>query len=839
MRIKKTLYFLAGLFFITAYTHAIIPERAGWWKFDDESNLTRVQAGYGNDLTLVGSQTVSPGPEEGNGAVLIGSGSYYKMKHGISANGGGTLVNEYTLQFDFKVPTIDSWHSFFQTSVNNNSDGDLFINTGGNIGVAAVGYTGFTVVPNEWYRLVISVKNGTSFTYYLDGSPLHNGNIQVVDGRFALDSLLLIFADEDGEDGAIHCSELSIWNQTLNAEQVAELGGFGHYTGPAIMTRIPYLQAAGKNTMTICWHDTSALGTKVEYGDDLSLVSSTLGSSELIGQPYRWHTVKLTGLEPNKKYYYRVASGNGISEVHSFKTHPDESYTGKLRFVLLSDTHASDTTMAGKVLRAARAKIAELYGPDIENHVNGIFHSGDVVVSGNSVGQYTVQYFQPMSALSPYLPTMVVAGNHEGENPIFYNYLKLDEQSVFPLNPALREKVWQVQVGNSLFIGMNTNITEQYGNAQSAWLNTKLAEVENDPGIDFVFLFFHHPPFSELWFVVNTFDGGSNYVRDMLFPIIKKYSKVQQVHTGHTHGFERGTILSPTKDSDFRTVCGGGGGGPLDTWGAFENYDYHDIHIALDHYFFQILEIDIANNYWVENMYSLGDLRKPRDSEMLDSWYRKIDQPGPSTPVAENIQIDDQLVTFFSSEFSGVDSLMSVHLQVLDDSGNSAVVFDTLMHWTNIYGVDSKFIPIDKNRTSNLYQTSIKSSRLAWNKSYSFRVRYRDHNLKWSEWSNSFPFSTVGIKSVEVPSSHFILNQNFPNPFRQNTVITYSIPASSEVNFRVYDTKWRLIANYAEGIKAKGTHQIDYNPENLDNGVYYYTLVTDQNSSTRKMIKIL
>jgi len=182
---------------------------------------------------------------------------------------------------------------------------------------------------------------------------------------------------------------------------------------------------------------------------------------------------------------------------------------------------------------------------------------------------------------------------------------------------------------------------------------------------------------------------------------------------------------------------------------------------------------------------------------------------------------------------------MSVHLQVLDDSGNSAVVFDTLMHWTNIYGVDSKFIPIDKNRTSNLYQTSIRSSRLAWNKSYSFRVRYRDHNLKWSEWSNSFPFSTVGIKSVEVPSSHFILNQNFPNPFRQNTVITYSIPASSEVNFRVYDTKWRLIANYAEGIKSKGTHQIDYNPENLDNGVYYYTLVTDQNSSTRKMIKIL
>ncbi len=838
MRVIKSLFFITVLIYNSAYLYAIIPERVGWWKFDDTSNLTYEEPGYGANLTLFGSHLFASGPEDGNGSVLVGPGSYYKMKHTISSNGGGSMVNEYSLQYDFKVPSISTWHSFFQTSINNNSDGDLFINTGGNIGVAAVGYSSYTLAQNEWYRLIISVKNGNSFTCYLDGNPILKGNTQVVDGRFSLDSILLIFADEDGEDGNIYCSELSIWNQALTADQAKELGGFGHNTGPAIMTRIPYLQGAGQNMMIVCWHDTSLIGTKVEYGLDVTLGFSTLGSSEIISQPYRWHTVKLSDLEPNTRYFYKVVSGNEESGIYSFKTLPDQTFTGKIRFILLSDTHASDTTMAGIILRAARAKIMELYGADIEKHVNGIFHSGDIVVSGNSPGQYTVQYFQPFSALSANLPTMVVAGNHEEESPFFYNYLKLDEQSAFPPTHTLNEKIWQFQVGNSLFIGMNTNITAQYGNAEANWLNSRLSDAEDDPGVDFVFLFLHHPPFSELWFVVNTFDGGANYVRDVLFPVIKKYSKVQQLHSGHTHGFERGTILSPAANGDFRIICGGGGGGPLDSWGAFENFDYPDIHISIDHYFFQILEIDIADNSWVQSMYSLGDLHKSRNSEILDSWYKKIDQPGSLTPTADNIEITDETITFFLSEFSGADSLMTVNLQVMDSSGNHVIVMDTLMHWTNLYGVDDNFHPIDTNLGINLYEPKIKASRLQWNKSYSFRVRYRDHNLKWSDWSDSYKFSTVGIKNHAVESTHSFLNQNYPNPFQNNTTISYNIPETSQVHFRIYDTKWRMIDFLSEGTKTKGTHQIDYDAENLGCGIYYYELVTERFSSTKKMVKI-
>ena len=809
---------------------ATVPARAGWWKFNDPSNLRKAEPGSGTDLTLIGTQAAASGPQTGNGATRIGIGSYYKMQHQIPANGGGNFVNEYTLQYDFKVPSLGVWHSFFQTSVSNSNDGDFFINPSGSIGVAAVSYSAYSINANEWYRLVISVKNGNHFTCYLDGQLLMIGNIQEVDGRFSIENMLLIFADDDGEDGEIYCSELAIWDQALNTEQVAELGGFGHNTGVFLMTRVPYLQSQGTNTMTICWHDISSANTIVKFGIDATLSSEMTGTSELVSDPFRWHTVKLTGLQANTRYYYRVVSGNGESGIYSFKTLPDSTYKGKLRFVLLSDTHATDTTMAGKVLRAAREKIANLYGPDIENHVNGILHSGDIVVSGDTPKLYSLQYFQPLSALSGNIPTLVVAGNHEGESPYFYQYLKLDDQSAFPLLPELKEKIWQLKVGNSLFIGLNTNIIDQYGETQANWLDTRLNKAENDTSIDFVFVFFHHPPISELWIV-----GGTDYVKNRLLPVMEKYSKVQEIHYGHTHGYERGTVTSSMPGGDFRMVCSGGSGGPLDPWVEGENKDYNDIHVCISNYIFQILEIDIANHSFQNSVYSLGTLTDPKNSELIDNWHKVKNQPEPEKPQIESVSQTVDFIQFNTSLFSGIDSLMSVRVQIIDSSLSSPVIIDSIIHWKNVYGIDQNNAPVDLNLNINLYQSRISKAQLSGSKEYYSRVRYRDHNLKWSDWSDLTRFSTVGInKEPELPQGYF-LDQNYPNPFRTETTFSYRIPEKCEVIFRIFDNNQRLVSEINEGIKAAGTYSFHYKAENPDCNTYIYEMIAGGLSVSRKM----
>ncbi|MBK7173137.1 MAG: metallophosphoesterase [Bacteroidales bacterium] len=821
------------LFVLQQHSQASVPERKGWWKFDDPSNLQKAEAGFGVDLILTGTQTLAAGPEAGNSATRIGIGSYYKMQHQIPANGGGIYVNEYTLQYDFKVSGNSVWHSFFQTATSNNNDGDFFINPSGNIGVAAVGYSAYSITPNEWYRLVISVKNGSHFNCFLDGQLLMIGNIQAIDDRFSLENLLLIFADDDSEDAEIYCSELAIWDQALNTEQVAEIGGFGHETGVFLMTRIPYLQSPGMNTMTVCWHDIASTNTKVKFSVDSSFNNEATGISELISEPFRWHSVKLTGLLANTRYYYKVFSGSGESGIYSFKTLPDETYTGKLRFVLLSDTHATDTTMAGKVLRAARDKVTELFGPDIENHVNGILHSGDIVVSGSTPKHYSLQYFQPLSALSGNIPTMVVAGNHEGESPYFYQYLKIDDLSAFPQVTALNEKIWQLKVANSLFIGLNTNIIDQYGETQANWLDTRLNEAENDPGIDFVFVFFHHPPISELWIV-----GGTEYVKDRLLPVMKKYSKVREIHYGHTHGYERGTSTSEVNNGDIRMICTGGGGGPLDPWAAGENLDYEDIHICISNYFFQLLEIDVANHSYQNSVYSLGTLTKPKNSEVIDKWYKVKNQSAPATPLIENISKTGEFIQFTTSHFSGTDSLMSVRFQVIDSTLTSPVVIDSTRHWTNIYGIDPSAEPLDLNLNINLYESRINKINLSESREYLFRVRYRDHNLKWSNWSEPTRFKTVGINENQDLQQGYFLYQNFPNPFQEQTIITYCIPVTGDVSFRIYDCNQKLIDEINEGKKDKGTYQFTYSKKNLSSDTYFYEMNVNNFSVSRKMLHI-
>ncbi|MFY9152462.1 MAG: LamG-like jellyroll fold domain-containing protein [Prolixibacteraceae bacterium] len=205
-------------------SNAIVPERKGWWKFDDPTNL--VKAEIGSPLLAVGIPIAVDGPSVENKAIQIGLGNYLELTHGITANGGGTMVNEYSLQIDFSIPEANKWHAFFQTELENTGDADLFANSASNaIGTAATGYSAKAVSANTWYRMIVTVKNGEFFKIYVDGVLWLTSAGQAIDDRFALANMLLLFADNDGDDGTINCSEAGIWSTALTEEEVAELGG--------------------------------------------------------------------------------------------------------------------------------------------------------------------------------------------------------------------------------------------------------------------------------------------------------------------------------------------------------------------------------------------------------------------------------------------------------------------------------------------------------------------------------------------------------------------------------------------------------------------------------------
>jgi len=285
-------------------------------------------------------------------------------------------------------------------------------------------------------------------------------------------------------------------------------------------------------------------------------------------------------------------------------------------------------------------------------------------------------------------------------------------------------------------------------------------------------------------------------------------------------------------------ICGGGGGGPLDPWVEGENQDLNDIHICISNYFFQILEIDIANHSFQTSVYSLGTTSKPQNSELTDRWHKSKNQSGPATPVVENVERTNEYVQITSSEFSGVDSLMSVQFQVIDSSQSLHLVIDSITHWENIYGVDANSNPVNLNRNVNLYQSRVNRSLLSDNKDYFFRVRYRDQNLKWSNWSDLVRFTTLGTDDTPGIQTGYILDQNIPNPFQNSTTIKYTIPSRSEVIFRIYDADYKQVAEINEGFKNKGTYHFDCKVEQLSGGIYFYKMVTNSQCVTKKMIKV-
>jgi len=222
---KKNLFFLFVLIMANFVVNAAVPERKGWWKFDDAADMLKAE--IGSVLVLTGTQESVNGPVAGNLATKIGVGSYLTATHGIPANGGGTLVNEYSLQIDFSVPELALWHAFVQTTVDNSDDAELFTNTDNALGAWRMGYSANLVSANTWYRMIVSVKNGETggfYKIYINGELWVDGVGQTVDDRDALQTAMHFFADNDGEDSPINCSELGIWDVALTAEEAAELG---------------------------------------------------------------------------------------------------------------------------------------------------------------------------------------------------------------------------------------------------------------------------------------------------------------------------------------------------------------------------------------------------------------------------------------------------------------------------------------------------------------------------------------------------------------------------------------------------------------------------------------
>lgn len=88
------------------------------------------------------------------------------------------------------------------------------------------------------------------------------------------------------------------------------------------------------------------------------------------------------------------------------------------------------------------------------------------------------------------------------------------------------------------------------------------------------------------------------------------------------------------------------------------------------------------------------------------------------------------------------------------------------------------------------------------------------------------------------PSINFELMQNVPNPFDNNTTISFMLPQASAASLKVYDYTGRLLLERQDEFQ-KGYNQITLDINDIEaTGILYYQLDTKTHSASRKMIVI-
>ena len=261
-----------------------IPLVSGQWEFND-GNLV---ATIGTDLvpragtepfTLFETTVMDDGPANvmrfaypggaGNTSALG-----YILPHGILPNAGGQKVNQYSVIMDILFPaTSTGFRSLLQTETNSTTDGDLFVNGGNGLGISSQ-YQG-NLTSDEWHRVVFTVDlTKRELGKYIDGvnvltgpvgaAPLGTGPYQylsatdgLVDRRWSLDPIALLFADEDGEIAAGSVNGIQTRPVVLTPSQIALLGRATSAGLPAnIPGQPPLTIVMGPfNTPVISWPD--------------------------------------------------------------------------------------------------------------------------------------------------------------------------------------------------------------------------------------------------------------------------------------------------------------------------------------------------------------------------------------------------------------------------------------------------------------------------------------------------------------------------------------------------------------------------------------------------------
>jgi hypothetical protein len=207
--------------------------------YDGSNGATKRGTTFGS-TTSFGIPNIAGSPAQVMSFPTMSPTKGYIMRHGVPANGGGVLANQWTIIMDvlYPVSSSDEWRALIQSDIANpsNDDAEFYIDTANGVGIDGV-YQG-TVPANTWVRLAIAVDMSVTpplISKFINGLKVGEQNAGFLDSRFALnpagaapDDFAILFTDgyargQYTQPG--YLNSLQIHDTKLADFQIASLGG--------------------------------------------------------------------------------------------------------------------------------------------------------------------------------------------------------------------------------------------------------------------------------------------------------------------------------------------------------------------------------------------------------------------------------------------------------------------------------------------------------------------------------------------------------------------------------------------------------------------------------------
>ncbi|MEE2819609.1 MAG: LamG-like jellyroll fold domain-containing protein [Planctomycetota bacterium] len=436
----------------------------------------------------------------------------------------------------------------------------------------------FTYGFGTWHH-VVATYDGNDLKLYVDGELANTTSEQSGAILYSIESPFVLGGYVDGNenhplDGRLR--EITLDSVPVSASQVKrmykvdkELTALPSWTDLSLGFEVePYLNWPTSEAISVSFETTVPTDASVqvyhESGQGARVVKSSNASL---------HHFRLTGLEPNAKYFYIAHAedrmGNILkSERLSFRTAPtkDDSFT----FVAIGDTQ-SQATVVKRV-----SDLAFMHRPNL------VIHAGDLVSTGTVKSDWTGHFFPAMQPLIGRVPLMPVLGNHEQDAQHYYDYMVL---------PA-PEMYYSFEFGNAEFFMIDGNRKLDESSKQLKWLESALKQSDST----WKFAVLHQPPYTsdsnDYGDTYNTTSTRGDTNVQNIISLLEKYG-VDICFSGHVHDYERTFPIldgkvKPVSDGGVMYVTTAGGGGhlehfdPTNTWFGHKKANYHHlVYIAI------------------------------------------------------------------------------------------------------------------------------------------------------------------------------------------------------------------------------------------------------------------